>query len=154
MSQASRKFRHLPSTVYLVKSLEAVNRLHTDRLVRDSPVTTMQYVVLGVLQQAEGGMSAAALARRSFVTPQSIQDVIRALTAKGLILKNRSEANRRENLLQLTDAGREVLDDLEPVMAELNEVLLGGFSDAEVEMFRSLLHRGRRNLEAYAEGAQ
>lgn len=150
MEQKKRRFRHLPSTVYLIKSLEAAGRSHTDRLVRDSPVTTMQYVALGVLQQAADGMSAAALARRSFVTPQSIQDVIRALAAKGLIDKARSEVNRREVLIRISVEGRRTLDGLEPEMAELNDALLEGFSDDEVEMFRSLLQRARKNLEGFS----
>lgn len=145
-----RRFRHLPSTVYLVKSLEAVNRLQTDKILRDSPITIMQYVALGVLQNSSQGMTSAALARRSFVTPQSMQDIIRGLESKSMIARSRSETNKREMNISLSQKGEEILTQLEPAMADLNEQLLDGFSDAEVEMFRSLLQRARSNVKNFS----
>lgn len=136
----------IPTTVYLVKSLEAVNRQRMDRIVRGSAVTTMQYVALGVLQQSPEGMTAAMLARRTFVTPQSMQDMVKSLESKGLISRRHSAENRSNLVISITPAGEAVMDDLWPHMVDLNATLLEGFSEIEVQMLRALLHRARKNL--------
>lgn len=147
MVDAERRYSHIPSTIYLVKSAEAANRLLTERIAREEGLTALQYTALGVLERRDG-LTAAQLARRSFVTPQSMQDMVRALQDKGFVDRAQSPDNRRELRLSITAAGREVLRRLEPRMAELNDAVLGDFSAAEVEMFRALLLRARRNAAA------
>lgn len=148
LTYPKRRYTHVPTTVYLVKSLETANRSHIDRIVKDSPITTLQYVALGVLQSRDN-LTSAALARRAFVTPQSMQDMVKTMESNGLISRSRSETNRREVNISITELGRNVMSDLEPVMAELNDALLTEFSEAEVEMFRSLLQRARKNVAGY-----
>lgn len=152
MTTSRRRYSHVPTTVYLVKSSETANRAHIDRIVRDSPITTMQFVALGVLE-SRSALTSADLARQSFVTPQSMQDMVKALESKDMIQRHRSETNRRELLISITSRGRETLADLEPPMAELNDAILSGFSGAEVEMFRSLLKRARKNAVDFAAEA-
>lgn len=144
----ARRFAQLPSAIYLVKSAESVIRSQTDALMSGEPVTTMQYVALGVLQQ-HVHLSGAELARLSFVKPQSMQDIIRALEAKGLIERRRREENRREMMISISAAGRELMGALEPRMARFDDALVEGFSDAEVSELRGMLRRLKHNAARF-----
>ena len=48
-------------------------------------LTTLQYTTLSVLGRRRDGLSNAQLARRSFMTPQAMGEVIEALEAAGFI---------------------------------------------------------------------
>lgn len=93
-----------PSLLYMVKQVELVVRSHLDELVRPSGITALQYTALTVLERHDG-LSAAQLARDSFVTAQSIADLVRSLETRGLIRRERNPKNRRELLILLTEEG-------------------------------------------------
>src|SRR5690349_23706656 len=98
-----------PSVLYLVKQLELVVRARLDEIVRAGGITALQYTALTVLERHDG-LSAAQLARDSFVTAQTMADMVRNLETRGLIDRERNAANRRELLIHLTPAGRALLD--------------------------------------------
>jgi DNA-binding MarR family transcriptional regulator len=128
-----------PSLLYIVKQVELAAKACLDQLVKPVGITTMQYTALTVLRRRDG-LSSAQLARNSFVTPQSMADMVTALEQQGLIVRRRDPDNRRVLLLSLTDAGRSLLAGL----------------DAEVEalenrMAEQLTQRQRHDLEAYLE---
>src|SRR6476661_7217120 len=84
-----------PSLLYMVKQVELVVRSHLDELVRPYGITALQYTALTVLERHDG-LSAAQLARDSFVTAQSIADLVRTLESRELIRRERNSRNRRE----------------------------------------------------------
>ncbi|MEV4350170.1 MarR family transcriptional regulator [Actinoplanes sp. NPDC049596] len=98
-----------PSLLYLVKQLELAVRARLDEVVREDGITALQYTALTVLERHDG-LSAAQLARDSFVTAQTMADMVRNLETRGLIDRERNAANRRELLIHLTPAGRALLD--------------------------------------------
>src|SRR6476620_1201444 len=97
-----------PSLLYMVKQVELVVRSHLDELVKPAGITALQYTSLTVLERHDG-LSAAQLARDSFVTAQSMADLVRSLENRGLIRRERNPHNRRELLILLTDSARELL---------------------------------------------
>src|SRR5215831_3159101 len=109
-----------PSLLYMVKQVELVVRSHLDELVKPAGITALQYTALTVLHRHDG-LSAAQLARDSFVTSQSMADMVRTLEDRGLIRRERNPANRRELLILLTDAGRALLDELAGPVERLEE---------------------------------
>src|SRR3954466_10202115 len=109
-----------PSLLYMVKQVELVVRSRLDELVKPSGITALQYTSLTVLERHDG-LSAAQLARDSFVTPQSIADVVRSLENRGLIRRERTPRNRRELLILLTETGRELLARYAEPVRELEE---------------------------------
>lgn len=127
-----------PSLLYMVKRLELAVRSGLEELVRPAGVTALQYTALTVLDRHDG-LSAAQLARDSFVTAQSMADMVRALEGRGLIRRERNPANRRELLIHLTDAGRDLLADLAEPVRRLEERMLGDLTPRQVEQFRQAL---------------
>ncbi|OQD53230.1 MarR family transcriptional regulator [Streptomyces phaeoluteigriseus] len=134
-----------PSLLYMVKQVELVVRSHLDELVRPSGITALQYTALTVLERHDG-LSAAQLARDSFVTAQSIADVVRSLESRGLIRRERNPRNRRELLILLTDEGREVLARHAGPVRELEERMVRDLTDRQAEQFRLALSKAWQAL--------
>ncbi|MBE8476550.1 MarR family winged helix-turn-helix transcriptional regulator [Streptomyces justiciae] len=129
-----------PSLLYMVKQVELVVRSHLDELVRPSGITALQYTALTVLERHDG-LSAAQLARDSFVTAQSIADLVRSLENRELVRRERNPRNRRELLILLTDAGRALLARHEEPVRELEERMVRDLTAHQTEQFRQALSR-------------
>ncbi|MDO0938679.1 MarR family transcriptional regulator [Streptomyces sp. DG2A-72] len=129
-----------PSLLYMVKQVELVVRSHLDELVRPSGITALQYTALTVLERHDG-LSAAQLARDSFVTAQSIADLVRSLEGRGLVRRERNPRNRRELLILLTDAARELLERHAGPVRELEERMVRDLTAHQTEQFRQALSR-------------
>jgi DNA-binding MarR family transcriptional regulator len=136
----SQATKTAPSLLYMVKQVELVVRSHLDELVRPSGITALQYTALTVLERHDG-LSAAQLARDSFVTAQSIADLVRSLENRGLVRRERNPRNRRELLILLTDAGRELLAQYEEPVRELEERMVRDLTAHQTEQFRQALSR-------------
>jgi DNA-binding MarR family transcriptional regulator len=129
-----------PSLLYMVKQVELVVRSHLDELVRPSGITALQYTALTVLERHDG-LSAAQLARDSFVTAQSIADLVRSLEGRGLIRRERNPRNRRELLILLTEAGRGLLDQHAGPVRELEERMVRDLTPYQTEQLRTALSK-------------
>ena len=92
------------SLLYAVKQVELVIRARLDDLLKPAGVTVLQYTALTVLERHDR-LSAAELARRSFVTAQSMADMVGSLESRDLIRRERNPRNRRERLIFLTGVG-------------------------------------------------
>lgn len=129
-----------PSLLYMVKQVELVVRSHLDELVKPSGITALQYTALTVLERHDG-LSAAQLARDSFVTAQSIADLVRSLEGRGLVRRERNPGNRRELLILLTDAGRELLEQFTAPVRELEERMVRDLTAHQTEQLRQALSK-------------
>lgn len=129
-----------PSLLYMVKQVELVVRSHLDELVRPYGITALQYTALTVLERHDG-LSAAQLARDSFVTAQSIADLVRTLESRELIRRERNPRNRRELLILLTVEGRELLTRCAEPVRELEERMVSDLTAHQTEQFRQALSR-------------
>ena len=134
-----------PSLLYMVKQVELVVRSHLDELVKPSGITALQYTALTVLERHDG-LSAAQLARDSFVTAQSIADLVRSLESRGLVRRERNPRNRRELLILLTDAARELLAEYEGPVRELEERMVRDLTAHQAQQFRQALTKAWQAL--------
>ncbi|WP_171114913.1 MULTISPECIES: MarR family transcriptional regulator [Streptomyces] len=134
-----------PSLLYMVKQVELVVRSHLDDLVRPFGITALQYTALTVLERHDG-LSAAQLARDSFVTAQSIADLVRSLEGRGLVRRERNPHNRRELLILLTDEARQLLTRLAGPVRELEERMVGELTVHQAEQFRQALSKAWQAL--------
>ncbi|MFJ9561011.1 MarR family winged helix-turn-helix transcriptional regulator [Streptomyces fuscichromogenes] len=129
-----------PSLLYMVKQVELAVRSHLDELVKPAGITALQYTALTVLQRHDG-LSAAQLARDSFVTAQSMADLVRSLETRGFIRRERNPRNRRELLILLTDTGRELLAGVAGSVRELEERMVHELTAHQEEQFRQALSK-------------
>jgi DNA-binding MarR family transcriptional regulator len=129
-----------PSLLYMVKQVELAVRSRLDELVKSEGITALQYTSLTVLERHDG-LSAAQLARDSFVTAQSIADLVRSLESRGLIRRERNPRNRRELLILLTETGRELLARYAEPVRELERRMVRDLTSHQAEQFRQSLSK-------------
>jgi DNA-binding MarR family transcriptional regulator len=129
-----------PSLLYMVKQVELVVRSHLDDIVKADGITALQYTSLTVLERHDG-LSAAQLARDSFVTAQSIADLVRSLESRGLVRRERNPRNRRELLILLTDEGRALLARCAEPVRQLEERMVRDLTAHQADQLRQALSK-------------
>lgn len=134
-----------PSLLYTVKQVELVVRSHLDSMLKSAGVTALQYTALTVLRRRDG-LTTAQLARNSFVTTQSMADMLAVLERRGLISRAPDPTDRRRVLLSLTGAGRGLLTEHDEVVSALEQRMLAKLSPTQVEQLRSSLNACREAL--------
>ena len=132
---------------YVIARLERAVRSAINERVRPYGLTTLQYTTLSVLGR-RGALSNAQLARRSYMTPQSMSEVIEALESKGLIERKQHPNHKRVLPAELTATGRKVLEACEEAVAEMEEEMLRDLSPEERETFYHGLVSSVRRLHA------
>ena len=135
-----------PTLLYLVKQLELSVRARLDELMRPVGLTALQYTALTVLER-HGDISSAQLARNSFVTAQTMADMVVILEDRGLIERHRDAADKRRLLIALTPAGRAILDDRRPHVAAIEKLMTGALSTSDTALLRRFLVDCRTSLE-------
>lgn len=130
---------------YLIKQAgHAFRRSCEDRL-RELGLSMSQYAVLRALADAPGA-PAAELARRTFVTRQSLRDVLSGLTAAGLASVAARPATGRALPITLTEAGRALLDQADAIVLDVEEHMITGLPAGEVRKLAFLLTACTQNL--------
>lgn len=90
---------------YLLKRVQHDLRGRIDSALAALDLTASQYAVLTNLEEAHG-LSNAELARRSFVTPQTMIRIVTRLQQRGLVSRTSRHGNARVLDTELTEAGR------------------------------------------------
>lgn len=132
---------------YLVKRLESAVRRDLDAIMHEQGLTTPQYAALSILRRSPG-LSSAQLARRSFVTAQSMQVMVAAFERSGFIERRIDAAHQRILRNYLTAAGEAVLASSEEAADRVEKQMLAGLSDAQVKRLRETMEACVRNLAA------
>ena len=93
---------------FLLKRAHQSLRSRLDNELRTIGLTTPQYAVLTYLEASPGATN-AELARRTFVTPQTMQVILVGLEKAELVLRRPHPEHRRMQNTELTPTGRKVL---------------------------------------------
>jgi DNA-binding MarR family transcriptional regulator len=116
-------------------------------------LTTLQFTTLSILDRHRAPLSTSQLARRAFMAPQSMSEVIHKLEAKGLIRRDPHPNHGRVLPARLTPTGRRVLAACDAAVAEFEEAMLAGVSERDRAVFLGLVKAAVRNLGAGFPGA-
>ncbi|MGG2064571.1 MarR family winged helix-turn-helix transcriptional regulator [Bacillus sp. S14(2024)] len=84
---------------------------------------------------------ASQIASEVNVTSSHITAVTDRLVRKGLVMRKRSDSDRRIVYLEITDSGKEVAEKLENVRKEYYREKFQDWSDQEIEMVLELFSR-------------
>jgi DNA-binding MarR family transcriptional regulator len=131
--------------MYEVKQVELAVRALMDEVLRPAGVTTLQYTALTVLARREG-VTSAELARNSFVTAQTMTDMVGALERRGLIVREQDPAHGRRLLISLSDKGREFLEEHAADVAAIEDQMVSKLSKGERTALHDMLNRCRAAL--------
>ncbi|RQT70390.1 MarR family transcriptional regulator [Burkholderia cepacia] len=123
-SEARPRTRSQQRLTYLIGNLDRLLRRQMSDALVPLGVTLAQYTALSVLE-ARGALSNAQLAVRSFITPQSANEVMVAMAARGFVTREADPSHGRVILLRLTDEGSALLRECEQVLRPLERRMLG-----------------------------
>jgi DNA-binding MarR family transcriptional regulator len=138
----------------------AIARLHqlvfasvSQRAARHG-LTALQFTTLSVLNRHGVPLSNSQLARRSFMTAQSMHEVIHRLEEDGLIARAPHPEHGRKLLATLTTKGRRVLIACEAAVAEFEATMLKGFTRSDRVSFLKMVKSAVQNLGGgFGDGA-
>ena len=88
-----------------------------------------------------GGMTAAGIGRMAAIHKTKISRAVAALVAKRFVARERAAADRRQEVLTLTPAGRRAFDDLVRVAADYDARLAARFTAEERAVLLDCLAR-------------
>lgn len=131
---------------YRLKRAQQALRSAMDVALRDLGVTTPQYSALLALEGAEP-LSGAELARRCFVTPQTMNGILVALEKSEWVTRAPHAEHGRVIETRLTSSGGALLRKAHKVVGEIEEMMLMGLSAAQRRTLGAALRRCTENLE-------
>lgn len=134
---------------YAVKRLQQALRAAGDRALRPIGLTMGQYAVLAVLADGSAA-SNSELARRAFVTRQSMNELLAGLLRDGLVSRAAHPQDGRALLVRLTDAGRELGIRGAQALGSVEERMVDGLSGRDRQQFLDLLRTCAANLDGHA----
>lgn len=136
-----------PRISYVVARLERAVRMEINERVKPHGLTTLQYTTLSILGRGEE-LSNAQLARRAYMTPQSMSEVLDALEQKGFVERTPHPNHRRVFPAALTPKGRKVLAACDAAIDELECEMLADLTPHQVKSLRNGLISAVRALHA------
>ncbi|MBH5143468.1 MarR family winged helix-turn-helix transcriptional regulator [Rhodococcus erythropolis] len=134
-----------PTLLYAIKQVELAIRARMDAILRPLGLTALQYTALTVLRR-RGGLSSAELARNSFVTAQTMGEMLAALERRGLVARQVDPDNRRRMFTYLTDEAHQLLTEYDTEICALEEQMVRELNVRQREAFRGYLSRCRTAL--------
>ncbi|MBI3972476.1 MAG: MarR family transcriptional regulator [Chloroflexi bacterium] len=124
-----------------------------DEALRPYRLTLPQVGVLVALKRSPG-LSNAELARGSFITPQSMAELLSGMEAAGLVTRRPHPAGGRVLPAELTPAGAATLQACRSAMMDVEARLLADLAPHEQRQLRDLLERCVASLRRAATQPQ
>jgi DNA-binding MarR family transcriptional regulator len=123
---------------YLLKRAQVTLNAAMVGVLREHGATLAQYAVLTALDE-EPGLSNAGLARRAFVTPQTMNQVLQELEQKRWVARHPDPAHARILQADLTPAGRTALRACRLAVDAVEEQMLAPLAPVDIEQFAATL---------------
>lgn len=131
----------------LLKATQAALHHRMDEALRPLGLTVSQYACLSTLR-AQPGITGSELARRTFVSRQSMHVLVQGMERQGLVERAEEPGPRRERAVAPTPAGTAALTEAESRVAGVTARMLGGLGAAERVALRDALVASRDALLA------
>ena len=132
---------------YLLKRAQAALHAGMAGALREHGATLAQYAVLTALDE-EPGLSNAGLARRAFVTPQTMNQVLLELEQKGWVTRHPHPRHARILQAELSETGRAALRACHGSADIVEEQMLAPLTPSDREQFAAAL---RACIEALSQ---
>lgn len=109
-------------------------------------ITRREWRLIATLA-SRGELSSSGLAEHAQLDRARTSKAVGSLVGKGLVARSHPQGDRRQVLLRLTERGRDLYDELFPLVAQINAELLGVLDDAAAAQLDESLAR----LQGHAE---
>lgn len=122
------------------------------KILRRFDLTEAQFNVLFALRYKTRAITQVELGRRLVVTRATVTSVLDKLESKGYVERRDVPGNRRSYHVELTEAGRELMEKVEPVYRESIHYVLGYLNGGELRELIGMLEPARARLRELASG--
>lgn len=144
---------HLAHQVgHQLKRAQQALRGRMDEGLRELGLTAPQYAILSILEEAPG-LSGAELARRAFVTPQTMNPILIHLETIGWVERLPHPAHGRVINTYLTGRGQAVLERAHAVVYAIEARMLDGVGEEQARRLAEQLGECAKRLEQAAPAA-
>ena len=133
------------ATIALLRTASIVSRALA-RVVEPSGLSLAQYNALRIIRGAgTGGIPTLSIRERMIEEGTTITRLLDKLEEAALIRRERSVPDRRQVLCFATDAGRKLLEFLDPLVNLADEEAMASLNETQVERFIELLDTVRKS---------
>ena len=105
-----------------------------------------EWLVMAVLGDA-GSLTQRELTQRTLMDKVAVNRACKVLEERGLAARTPNEQDGRSHHLGLTESGKDMHGLIMPLAVEMERRVFAGFSDEELNQFRSILERVRVQLD-------
>ena len=130
---------------YLIGRTDRIVKRRLGEALAPHGLTVPQFTALSVLH-ARGSLSNAQLAERSFMSPQSANEVVKTMEARGWVTRTPDPTHGRIVMLGLTDEALALLALCDEAVRQLEQEMLQGIDAEHAGLLHDLLLQCARNL--------
>lgn len=130
---------------YLIGRTDRIVKRRLTEALAPHGITLPFFTAMSVLQ-ARGSLSNAQLAERSFMSPQSANEIVKMMETKGWIVREADPTHGRIVKLSLTENAQALLARCDATVKKLEAEMLEGIDPQHVDLLRQLLTQCARNL--------
>ncbi|MCX8065494.1 MAG: MarR family transcriptional regulator [Candidatus Hydrogenedentes bacterium] len=145
LEQPLQDIRH--ETLLNVVRTATMLSLRGEEFFRKYGLTEAQFNVLFALKYKKTKWTQSDLGKRLVVTRASITSILDKLEAKGFVIRNSVEGNRRIRHVELTPEGLKLVRKIEPIYRRNIHRVLSCFSDSECKQIIEYMEKIRGGLK-------
>ncbi|WP_269581091.1 MarR family winged helix-turn-helix transcriptional regulator [Roseibium sp. Sym1] len=119
---------------------------------RDYGMMPAEWRTMAILGSATSGLQATEIVSRSSMDKVVVSRAVKRMEERGFLVRESNAADGRSFLLKLSEEGRAVYEDLGPKLKAVEQRMLSGLKEQEIEGFLTVTRRIRENLAGELEG--
>ncbi len=142
--------KHSPSVHEIHHKFMKLNRLHrqaVERKMSGCAIHRSQHMLLMFLHRCEKTPTQREIADRFEISPAAVATSLKKLEADGYITRQTNESDTRENMISITDKGRQIVEFSKSTFDELDRQTYSSLTESELAEFNRLLCKIIGNLE-------
>lgn len=144
-------FDQYPYSLYIKHMAQKIREL-TDQLLLKYGLNTSQAILLKHINDAveeEIEVNRKFLQRTMSLSGPSVTNLLNGLEKGGFIIRKSNPADGRNLNIEVTEKGKQLMNETSTAFAKSETMLTEGMSDAERAMFVSLLTRAANNIDKH-----
>ncbi len=102
-------------------------------------------------ESGESGVKISYIVRQMCVPPSAVSRSLRSLESKAMVERKVDPADRRNTFVMLTEKGRETLNEVETIMEDFSDAVVGNLGDETMwklnGYLRALLETSKEEIE-------
>jgi len=138
---------------FLIHDVSRLRRSAFDRCLKPLSVTRSQWWVLAYLSR-EDGMTQSQLAVELDLGKVAVGGLIDRLEKSGLVRRQADASDRRVNRVFLEPKSKQLIVRMRKVSHRMNEQILNGLGDKQLELAAATLDAMKRNILTYLDSGQ